>query len=88
VTLHLPPAEPPADVVAELLDKREHLAVELREAEALYLRLAAVLEDDTLPGWQRCRLEVELSLAGRRLELYRDCLAELRRQLGAHGVAA
>lgn len=88
MTLALPPAEPPADAVADLLDKRDLLAAEIREAEALYLRLGACLDDDTLTDWQRRRLEVELAVAGRRLELYGACREELRRQLAAAGVAA
>lgn len=83
---HLPPAEPPAEAVAELIDKLHHLGAELTEAESVTRRLLADLDDPYLPGWARERLRVEVAVARRRVELYVLVLAELQRRAADLGV--
>jgi hypothetical protein len=86
--LHLVSADPaePDPALAELREKYEHARRELREAEYLRGRLMVALTEPGVPAWAVQRLEVELELAGRRLDLYDAVLAKLREQLLAAGV--
>lgn len=80
MSAQLPPAEPPAEAVADWREKLEHLGAELAEAESVVRRLLVETEDPYLSGWQRERLRVEVATARRRVELYVLVLAELERR--------
>lgn len=81
----LPPAEPPADDVATVLEKLRYARAELREAERV-LAMLAILGDVDNPASYTVHLEVEGHTAERRIELWRAVVARLEEQARALGL--
>lgn len=83
--LHLPPAEPPDEDEARLLEALGTSRYELAEAENVRARLADELAatPPDMPD-RAARLRIEAAVAGNRITLWRDVVNELERRLRGH----